>query len=86
MSVEMHLEQYEFRCEPCSYVWQKTYEVRDADAGEHAAQYFYLSGLPASCATSGRRCPNCWEPTYDARLIDAHPARHHRLEAHQQFV
>jgi hypothetical protein len=79
MSGESHYEQYEFHCRPCNYVWQKTYEVRGADTAPH--HYFYVSGLPASPPLAGRRCPNCWEPTYAAGRVEAPPALADRRHA-----
>jgi hypothetical protein len=72
MRVESNIERYEFRCERCTYEWQMSYEVRDPGASHpDSRQYAYLTGLPASPPSAGRRCPNCWEPTYSCQLIDA---------------
>lgn len=70
MSVETEIEQYEFACKSCRYIWQVTYEVRDRGGQPDVRQYRYLSNLPASSPLQGRRCPNCWEPTFSSHKID----------------
>lgn len=70
MQVTTQLEQHEFTCQGCNYVWQITYEVRDVGRpGSDARQYRYLTGFAASSPLSGRRCPNCWEPTYSSHQL-----------------
>lgn len=81
MRVETEIEQHEFTCESCIYVWQVTYEVRDpGSAKSDLRHYRYLTGLPASSPLQGRRCPNCWEPTFSSHRIDVQPSAlsHHR--------
>ena len=85
MRVETEIEQHEFTCDSCRYVWQVTYEVRDLGAQHDARQYRYLSNLPASSPLQGRRCPNCWEPTYSSHKIDgalSAPSHQRRSRAH----
>ncbi len=87
MGVQTYREQHEFHCQPCNYVWQMTYEVRDlGDAGLESRQYFYVSGLPASAPADGRLCPNCWEPTHASRLVDGPLASARHSLAHKQLV
>lgn len=74
MQVQTEIEQHEFTCESCHYVWQVTYEVRDLGVAQRDARnYRYLTGLPASSPLQGRRCPNCWEPTYSSHRVDGQP-------------
>jgi hypothetical protein len=71
MHGEPKIERYEFHCELCRYEWQMSYEVREPGASHpESRQYAYLTGLPASPPSAGRRCPNCWEPTYSSQLLD----------------
>lgn len=86
MGFETYREQHEFHCQPCNYVWQVTYEVRNLE-GHDSRQYFYLSGLPASSPAEGRLCPNCWEPTHASHRIDGQvPAPSPRTQARKQLV
>jgi hypothetical protein len=71
MRVTSHIEQYEFDCRPCNYVWQMTYEVRSAESPQSAVPaFFYLNGIPATPPDAGRLCPNCWTPSYSGRKLD----------------
>lgn len=74
MQVRTDIEQHEFTCGACNYVWQVTYEVLDPSAAQRDARHYrYLTGLPASAPQLGRRCPNCWEPTFSSHRIELQP-------------
>jgi hypothetical protein len=69
MGAEMHIEQYEFHCDPCNYEWQMTYDVRVSEGGGEDARFLYLNGIPATSPRAGRLCPNCWAPSYSGRKL-----------------
>jgi hypothetical protein len=68
MVVDTFHERYEFHCEPCDCKWQITYEVHELE--DDSLHYFYSTGIPATPPTSGRLCPNCWQPAYEPFMVD----------------
>lgn len=67
---DAHLERYEFHCASCKYTWQVTYEVRETHVGaDRWSRYHYSTGVPAAPPVDGRLCPNCWQPSYEPRIV-----------------
>ncbi|HEY5265836.1 MAG TPA: hypothetical protein VIJ40_03395 [Acidimicrobiales bacterium] len=71
MIVDRYLEQHEFTCHRCNYVWRETYEVREVeDAQGGAWHYFYLGGSPAASPMAMVVCPNCKQTSPTGQLVD----------------
>ena len=71
MIADRYLEQYEFSCNHCSYMWHETFEVReieDSDGGSW--HYFYLAGSPATSPSMRDVCPSCKQTNAQHRQID----------------
>ncbi len=71
MIVDRFLEQYEFSCDHCTYVWSETFEVREIeDLHGGSWHYFYLAGLPAASPSSRDVCPHCHHTNTRHRQVD----------------
>jgi hypothetical protein len=71
MVVDSYLEQHEFSCNRCNYVWRETYEVREIeDAQGGSWHYFYLAGSPAASPMAGILCPSCKQSSVKNQLVD----------------
>lgn len=68
---DRYLEQYEFDCSQCSYVWRETFEVREVEDLQGGTwHYFYLAGSPAVSPSIRNVCPRCRQSNVKNRQID----------------
>lgn len=68
---DRYLEQYEFSCNRCSYIWRETFEVREIEDSQGGSwHYFYLAGSPAASPSIRNVCPSCKQTNTKYRQID----------------
>jgi hypothetical protein len=73
MIADRYLEQYEFSCGHCSYIWRETFEVREIEDSQGGSwHYFYLAGSPAASPSMRNVCPSCKRTSAQHRQIDRH--------------
>lgn len=71
MIADRYLEQYEFSCNHCDYIWRETFEVREIEDSEGGSwHYFYLAGMPAASPTIRNICPSCQQTNVQHQRIE----------------
>ncbi|MGC2484720.1 MAG: hypothetical protein WA359_00545 [Acidimicrobiales bacterium] len=73
---DRYLEQHEFSCGFCSYVWRETFEVREIEDSQGGSwHYFYLAGSPVASPSIRNVCPSCNQTNAQHRQIDRRQIR-----------
>ena len=71
MITDEFLDQYEFTCDRCGYVWRETYDVRHLEDEQGGTwDHYSVAGVPTASPKARAVCRSCGQPTVHYRLVD----------------